>query len=232
MEETGNVSNYVYLLQEREFIKTKEPIYKVGMTTKTNLSRIKSYPKGSILLFYSICNNCKTMENNLIELFKSNFIHRKDIGSEYFEGNYKDMIHFFYQTLFNENLDTELNYINNKLYIKNQFETFIKKFNKIFTYNVCNGNLHKYDTNNDSFISIKKEDYLNELKYVEEVIYDDLKEFNIIQDYINDKLEEFIIEKQEQTNVINSYIIKQIKILFNINNDIILDIAVDMEDEI
>jgi hypothetical protein len=229
MDQTGNISNYVYLLQEREFIKTKESIYKIGMTTKTDLSRIKSYPKGSILLFYSICNNCKTMENGLIELFKSNFIHRKDIGSEYFEGNYKDMIHFFYQTLFNENQDTVLNYIDNKLYIKNQFETFIKKFNKIFTYNICSGYFHKYDTNNDSFISIKTDYYLNEIKYIEDldIIYDDCKKLNKIQVYIKDKLEEFIIEKQ-QTNVINNFIIKQIKVLL-INNDIVLDIAIDME---
>ena len=35
----------IYLLQEREFIKTKENILKVGMTTKLNHKRFNQYPK-------------------------------------------------------------------------------------------------------------------------------------------------------------------------------------------
>lgn len=53
--------NYVYLLQEREFIKTNENIYKVGRTKKENYQRFNQYPKSSILLFQTICNNCKTI---------------------------------------------------------------------------------------------------------------------------------------------------------------------------
>ena len=55
-------TNYVYLLQEREFIKTNENIYKVGMTTKENHIRFNQYPKGSILLHQIICNDCSTIE--------------------------------------------------------------------------------------------------------------------------------------------------------------------------
>jgi hypothetical protein len=33
------IINYIYLLQEREFVKTKETIYKVGMTKKENYIR-------------------------------------------------------------------------------------------------------------------------------------------------------------------------------------------------
>jgi len=33
---------YIYLLQEREFIKTKENIYKLGKTKQENLKRIKT----------------------------------------------------------------------------------------------------------------------------------------------------------------------------------------------
>ena len=43
-----------YLLQEREFVKTKENIYKVGMTQKENYERFNQYPKGSVLLFQMI----------------------------------------------------------------------------------------------------------------------------------------------------------------------------------
>jgi uncharacterized C2H2 Zn-finger protein len=85
-------TNYVYLLQEREFIKTNEKIYKVGMTTKENHIRFNQYPKGSILLHQTICDDCSIIEKKIISVFKNNFIQRKDIGNEYFEGDYTEMI--------------------------------------------------------------------------------------------------------------------------------------------
>ena len=93
------MTNYIYLLQEREFIKTNEKIYKVGMTQKENFERFNQYPKGSVLLFQIICHDCKSMEVQVIKQFKEKFIKRKDIGSEYFEGNYKSMIDIIYSTV-------------------------------------------------------------------------------------------------------------------------------------
>jgi hypothetical protein len=100
-------TNYIYLLQEREFIKTKEPIYKVGMTKKENHERFNQYPKGSVLLFQLICNDCKNIEKHLINIFKEKFIQRKDIGNEYFEGEYKNMIDIIYSTIHNEKKECE-----------------------------------------------------------------------------------------------------------------------------
>jgi hypothetical protein len=34
-----------------------------------------------------MCEDCIDSEKELIKLFKLNFIHRNDIGNEYFEGN-------------------------------------------------------------------------------------------------------------------------------------------------
>jgi hypothetical protein len=48
------INFYIYLIKEREFIKTKEPIYKIGKTKQEKLQRIKSYPNGSILLLQMI----------------------------------------------------------------------------------------------------------------------------------------------------------------------------------
>jgi len=96
------MTNYVYLLQEREFIKTNEKIYKVGMTQKENFERFNQYPKGSVLLFQIICHDCKNMEVQVIKQFKEKFIQRKDIGSEYFEGNYKSMIDIIYLSVKSE----------------------------------------------------------------------------------------------------------------------------------
>jgi hypothetical protein len=46
-----NNNEFIYLIKEREFIKTKEPIYKIGKTKQKNLQRIKSYPNGSIYYY-------------------------------------------------------------------------------------------------------------------------------------------------------------------------------------
>ena len=55
---------YIYLLQEREFVRTKENIYKVGMTTKENHKRFAGYKKGYIILFQMSCKNVKNIEKN------------------------------------------------------------------------------------------------------------------------------------------------------------------------
>jgi hypothetical protein len=102
-----NMSQYIYLLQEREFIKTGENIYKVGMTTKNNFERFNQYPKGSVLLFQIICNDCKSIEKKVLKKFNKKFKIRKDIGNEYFEGKYKNMIKIIYSTIKKEDNSEE-----------------------------------------------------------------------------------------------------------------------------
>jgi len=92
-------TNYIYLLQEREFLKTGELIYKVGRTTKPNYQRFNQYPNGSVLLFQMICMDCVKNEMSIIEKFKEKFINRPDIGREYFEGDYNDMIDIIYSNI-------------------------------------------------------------------------------------------------------------------------------------
>jgi hypothetical protein len=60
------MSNYIYLLQEREFITTKQNIYKLGKTKQENLQRFKQYPKGSKLLLQQVCDGCDILETELI----------------------------------------------------------------------------------------------------------------------------------------------------------------------
>ena len=72
-------NEFIYLIKEREFIKTKELIYKIGKTKQENLQRIKSYPNGSILLLYIITNDCDKKEKLIILKFKEHFINTKKI---------------------------------------------------------------------------------------------------------------------------------------------------------
>ena len=92
-------TNYIYLLQLREFVKTKENVYKVGRTTQENHKRFAQYPKGSVLLFQMICNDCVRIEKDVLEKFRQNFKQRKDLGNEYFEGDYRNMIDIIYLTV-------------------------------------------------------------------------------------------------------------------------------------
>jgi len=54
---------YIYLLQEREFIKTKENIYKLGKSKQENLKRIQNYPNGTKLNIQLKCENCDINNN-------------------------------------------------------------------------------------------------------------------------------------------------------------------------
>ena len=76
----------VYLMHIREFIKSHEPIYKIGRSNILD-NRVKQYPNGSNILLMIKCKNSILCENNLIKLFKEKFIQKKYYGTEYFEGN-------------------------------------------------------------------------------------------------------------------------------------------------
>jgi hypothetical protein len=97
-------THYIYLVQLREFIKTKENVYKLGRTKKEHYIRFNQYPKGSVLLFQMICNECISLENCIIKKFKEKFIHRKEFGREFFEGDYKLMIDELYLNIKNEKI--------------------------------------------------------------------------------------------------------------------------------
>ena len=87
-------NGYIYLLQEREFIKTGEPVYKLGKTTTTIQQRLQGYPKGSRLILCIEVEDCHEREKKLLDKFKREFKLRKDIGNEYFEGDKQTMMKY------------------------------------------------------------------------------------------------------------------------------------------
>lgn len=82
-----NESHYIYLLIEREFINTGEPIYKIGKTTQRNFARFKDYPKDSEVLLYLKCLNCHAAEKAILELFRKKYQAMNQYGHEYFKGD-------------------------------------------------------------------------------------------------------------------------------------------------
>ena len=85
-------TQYIYLLQTREFINSNLPVYKIGKTKQTNNLRFNSYPKGSKLLYQSCCKDCDECERRIISLFNTKYKKRQDFGNEYYEGEYRSMI--------------------------------------------------------------------------------------------------------------------------------------------
>lgn len=128
------MSEYIYLLQEREFINTKQNIYKLGKTKQENLQRFKQYPKGSKLLLQQVCNDCDMLEHKLIRDFKNKYIHRKDIGNEYFEGDHIEMSKDIHNKITNNTTqkedtvkeNNEKNIENHSNNTENDYEEYLK----------------------------------------------------------------------------------------------------------
>lgn len=129
------MTEYIYLLQTREFIKTNENIYKIGKTKQENLKRICSYDNGTILICQFKCIDCDKLEKKLITLFKEKYEIQKDIGNEYFKGNCDDM------------RDDIYNYIKNENIIEDDEECIIKDDNE---------NIYHYYPNEEKLNEIKE----------------------------------------------------------------------------
>lgn len=83
---TNLISSGLYLLREREFIKSNETIYKIGRSDDV-MKRVNQYPNGSMVYLIIGCNDNAIHESNLIEIFNNKFANEKYVGNEYFTGN-------------------------------------------------------------------------------------------------------------------------------------------------
>lgn len=72
----------VYLVQPAELVGTSR--FKIGRSSKDDLSRLKNYKLGTRYLNVQKCDNDVELENLLINEFNISFV--KVAGNEYFEG--------------------------------------------------------------------------------------------------------------------------------------------------
>jgi hypothetical protein len=82
---------HIYVVKEREFIKTNENIYKIGRS-KNIVRRMPSYPKDSLIYLILYSPNVVESEKALIMHFDKLFIKRTDIGYEYYEAAEKELM--------------------------------------------------------------------------------------------------------------------------------------------
>ena len=88
MEKT-NDCYYIYIIQEREFIRIKEETYKVGITQDI-ISCYSEYPKSSKLIYTRSCDI--NFEKEILKMLREKFIQKREYGTEYFEGDYNEII--------------------------------------------------------------------------------------------------------------------------------------------
>ena len=81
----------VYIVHTREFINAGQNVYKIGRTSQLHTKRADSYPKGSIIKMQISVIDSRAVETRIIAEFKDQFHIRRDLGAEYFEGNFHDM---------------------------------------------------------------------------------------------------------------------------------------------
>lgn len=137
------MSGYIYILQEREMIRLKEPTVKIGKTIQSMAQRLHGYPKDSIILATAYVNKCGDAEKYLIAEFNKTFRRVQKYGREYF--NHKSlvtMVNFFHHCsivwTIKEGLDigyvpdSELEVDNNLLEICNSnFEPNVSEQNNV-----------------------------------------------------------------------------------------------------
>jgi hypothetical protein len=97
----NNTNHEIYIIQLAEHIRCKDNIYKIGMTKRGSLNRLKGYPKNSKLLYSIKVKDAKLCErevmkkcretSGIINCDKNHSDEYKRLGNEYFEGNYESI---------------------------------------------------------------------------------------------------------------------------------------------
>lgn len=84
----------LYFIQPAELVGTNR--FKVGCSTKNDLSRVKSYKAGTRMIMILQCEDPFLLEQKVLVEFKTQF--HKIAGNEYFEGDESVMRKVFYDT--------------------------------------------------------------------------------------------------------------------------------------
>lgn len=93
---------YIYLLQPAELVGTDR--YKIGISSKDNLNRLKSYGGGTRYIFFMECDNYLFVENKLKESFNKNKLLICIKGKEYFKGPEEIIMKEFFSIVFKYNI--------------------------------------------------------------------------------------------------------------------------------
>ncbi len=89
---------YIYLLQPAELVGTDR--YKIGISSKDNLNRLRSYGCGTRYMFFMECDNYLFVENKLKEAFEKCGMLTRVKGREYYKGDEEIVMKEFFNIVF------------------------------------------------------------------------------------------------------------------------------------
>lgn len=98
---------HIYIFQPREHVRMKEPVYKIGRTSREILKRYKEYPDETIIYFSMQVKDSKNIEK-LAKIEFANKFKVTRFGTEYFEGNITDMIQEITKIIFDNDDKTSV----------------------------------------------------------------------------------------------------------------------------
>ena len=84
-------NTYILLMHDRFFKDQDKPIYRLSKIKMKNITH--EHMKKFNIIYFETCDESEYIKENIMEIFKEKYIHRKDIGDFYFVGNSHDMIH-------------------------------------------------------------------------------------------------------------------------------------------
>ena len=89
---THNMTEYIYLFHTKEFVNSRQPIYKFGKTTKLNHGALEEHPVGTRVIFQISCDDCHVLERKINSFFTVNYEPKKQNERGYFKGSERSML--------------------------------------------------------------------------------------------------------------------------------------------
>lgn len=111
---------YIYLLQPAELVGTDR--YKIGISSKDNLNRLRSYGCGTRYIFFMECENFIFVENKLKEAFNKCGMLKCVKGREYYMGEESIVMQEFFKVVFKYKIKPYVDEDNSETCKKNNYE--------------------------------------------------------------------------------------------------------------
>ena len=92
--------DFVFLIQEREFVRSNEQTYRVGKTSDSEQVRITGH--GHRLIFMCNVTDCHKVWGRIVLIFDDMFQRRLEYGEGYYSGDLEDMSKEFLIAIIND----------------------------------------------------------------------------------------------------------------------------------
>jgi hypothetical protein len=176
----------IYLIQPELLINTNK--FKIGMSKKNDLSRLKSYHSGTRFICIMCCENPLIIEKKIKDAFTLKY--KLVAGNEYFEGNEEEILTDFFKIISENKTKTQIK--------KNDFIDLsdYDESDEVLLY--LKPILLSNDFRDSRKFKIPEYIYLNKIQNCEKLInYLSKKNIKFIRDLINQEYNMIIVNEKE-----------------------------------